>query len=61
MLRIAITCIKGSTEEGKYPALGKTTTALGSHEWLINAIVGDIAAPIGVKVGVVTVKVLVTN
>lgn len=40
---------------------GKTTTALGSHEWLMSAINGEIEAPIGVKEGVVTLNVLVTN
>jgi hypothetical protein len=36
-------------------------TAFGSQEWLIKAMAGEIEAPIGVKVGVVTAKVLVTN
>ena len=31
------------------PPLGKTTTALGSHEWFNNANMGEITVPIGSK------------
>lgn len=40
---------------------GETTTALGSQEWLISATRGDTEMPIGVRDGVVSVKVFVAN
>jgi hypothetical protein len=40
---------------------GKTTTAFGSHEWLMSATDGDTDAPSGVSEGSVMVNVLVTN
>ena len=43
------------------PALGNTTTALGSHEWLMRATDGATQAPSGLNVGVVTVNVFVVN
>ena len=36
-------------------------TALGSHEWFTKATAGDMQMPIGVRAGVVSVKVLVVN
>jgi hypothetical protein len=40
---------------------GKTTTAFGLHEWLIRAMAGEMETPIGVRLGVVKVKVFVVN
>lgn len=58
----ATTCIRGSLSFfDSPPARGNTTTAFGSHEWLIKATTGETHAPIGVKAGVDTVNVLVVN
>ena len=58
----AITCIRGSLSFlDSPPARGKTTTAFGSHEWLIKATTGETHAPIGIKAGVDIVNVLVVN
>jgi hypothetical protein len=58
----ATTCIRGSLSFlDSPPARGKTTTAFGSHEWLIKATTGETHAPIGVKEGVDIVNVLVVN
>jgi hypothetical protein len=42
-------------------ARGNTITAFGRQEWLIKAGVGEIAMPIGLRVGVVKVNEFVVN
>jgi hypothetical protein len=51
---MATTCIP-------LPARGKTTTALGSHEWLNSAHSGDVATPTGVRSPVDSVNELTEN
>ena len=57
----AITCMRGSSPFVVSVARGKTTTALGSHEWFISATVGDTQEPKGARDDVETVNVLVVN
>lgn len=52
---------RGSLFLGVLEDLGKTTTALGLHEWFANAITGATLTPIGAREGEVRVKVFVVN
>jgi hypothetical protein len=43
------------------PRSGKTTTALGSHEWLKSATKGETTTPMGVRSGAESVIAFVEN
>jgi hypothetical protein len=61
MSLITTTHMRGSSTALFLLVPGKTTTALGSHEWLIRAMIGDTQTPIGVSEGDVQANELVKN
>lgn len=59
MGRTATSCMAGSRV--LLAARGNTMTALGSHEWFVNAIAGATQMPIGPSENDVSVNVFVAN
>jgi hypothetical protein len=58
---MATTCISGSRLTGSFAERGNTTTAFGSHEWLISATSGETHTPSGANDGEVSVIEFVVN
>lgn len=59
--RIAMTCASGSWLAGSLADRGNTTTAFGSHEWLISATIGETQTPSGARDGEASVMEFVAN